>query len=319
MSSYPPIISKTPYKNSFFPKVPSVMQGRAILLYSSEKGIVICINDRVTPREIYVGKFDEKIEIDITKTTISFTVTVPSLNEPFLFDVTITAIIQIIDPLAFYLKGIFDIAECVKPHLLPTIRRVARKYSVVDYSDMDDALASQFSSKKYNYEDTGIEYVIHDVTCTPNANAREHIHSISANRLKQETEKQKILTNTIIEKYKASNASTLTGTDMITNIFKDVVAGQLSSAQALKMAMDFTQSEGMQKVRNTDTIIDLINKLKESDLITDNEAAEYIRDNIKGLPSGDGMKKLGFPSLEEADAVFNDMEGDKDMDGDAAE
>lgn len=282
-----PILPTMQYRNGFFPTVPNPIQNRAILLRSSLNQSVIQINEKVTPRDIRIGKYDERIEIDLSKTIEEVVVSSPSKDEPYLFDVTITVEIWVTDPMSFYLKQGSDVTEYLRLKLLPSIRSITKGASIIYYNDIDNTLLSTLSTDTFISHDIGISYKIIGILCIPDASAKEYINSITSSKLLEETEKQRIQTTTNIEKFTAMKAGELTGIDMEIAIFKEVAEGKITTEEALEKLAESKQKTGMRELGNIDALSDLLVKLNKRDQITDEEAARVVRKGLK-LPKTKG-------------------------------
>ena len=101
---------------------------------------------------------------------------------------------------------------------------------------------------------------------------------------------------TLREREMRKHAETLQGADMATAIYADVVAGKITSAVAIQRLMQHRQTVGQQSVSEFNTIIYLVEKLKAGDYLTDAEAANYVKQNIKGLKPPEEVVAAKLPS-----------------------
>lgn len=264
------IITKSDFKNGFFATVPEETSSKAILLCSSKTNRIIRANHKVTPREVLLGKYDEKIEIDITQNTYFIVLTVSSEDINLSFDVKVSVNASISKPLKFYENSITNLTEYIKNRFRATVKKITKQYSVVDYKDMDEHILNELKDQSIKIE--CLNYTVFDVDCQPNKNSIDFIKQINEAKMKR-----------IVEESKNEEAQKLKNTTFEEAINKQVLEGTITHEQAITKIRDYKQQEGIRIFENIKNYKDFMVDLNNSDIINDAQVADYVKEAINGL------------------------------------
>lgn len=307
------IISSSEFKSGFFPKVPAVTKGKAVLLKSNITGGLIHVTDKVTPREVSTGKYDEIILIDLTEKKIEVNYLLPSKEIAYNFDVKITIGIKIINPLEFYEENIDDMEYYINSELKPTLKKSSQYFSVMDYNGIDDYIIDELKIKKHNMRFISLRFINAD--CQPNEYAKEYIKRISDEEMEKKVEINKHKNQMDIEKSKLENAKVLLNVDMKTAMYTKVVAGEISIEDTIKKLNEYNQEVGDRNIANMLNVIKVITSTN-SDYISDVESEKLIKgllsDITEALPQSNKGNQTLFPNMETSDSAYNDIINDND-------
>ena len=174
------------------------------------------------------------------------------------FEVYVKAVIQVRDPITFYENRNIDVDAYFENLFSLDVRRITRKYSILNYIGMDEELTQKLSSYNTVDEATGFEYQISVVDATPGENAQEYVQKYGKQQLDAEMKKN------------ARNLSGSFSVDYKEAVMTEVAEGKLSELEAIQKIKEYENSSFEENVNRLD-------ELRKKGFITDSETNERIR------------------------------------------
>ncbi len=256
------IIKEENYENGFFPKIPNCKKRGSVFLLTDGSNSDIVVNEYTTIREIRRGKYTRVVEISILPYMKEIQFSVPSREAAYSFDVYVKAVIQVQDPITFYENKNIDVDAYFNNLFSLDVKKITRKYSILDYVGMDDELTQKLSSYNTLDKSTGFSYQISVVDATPSESAREFERKASEQMLRAALKKS---TSELLSHY--------------TNNYEDAVRAQVVEGV-------ITEEEAILKIdlykkNNMAEQIDLLSGLREKGLITDKDAKDMVKPNVE--------------------------------------
>jgi len=182
MSGFYPIIQNEQYANGLFPVIPPVADGTAVLL-TDGKFPPVAIDSRLSIRRIRNGKYSRKITISTAVHQITIPFRVMSKNDPYQFDVSVSADVRVSDPIIFFNSRITDAAEALRQSFSADIRRAAKTCAIRDFNTLDDEIYIILHTSDHETVDTqtGIAYQVTGVETRPDKDGMERIKELHGN------------------------------------------------------------------------------------------------------------------------------------------
>lgn len=180
------------------------------------------------------------------------------------FEVYVKAVIQVRDPITFYENRNIDVDAYFENLFSLDVRRITRKYSILNYIGMDEELTQKLSSYNTVDEATGFEYQISVVDATPGENAQEYVQKYGKQQLDAEMKKS------------ARNLSGSFSVDYKEAVMTEVAEGKLSELEAIQKIKEYENSNFEENVNRLD-------ELRKKGFITDSETNERIRPVLNGI------------------------------------
>lgn len=302
------IANEFEYKCGLFPKFPKTIDGQDTLLIN-EKGGICLVNDHLTIKDIRIGGYNKVVRISNIPRSCDISFSSISKDKPYEFDITIGVTYYVENSVTYYInKESTDIFEGISAMLSRIIMPVAKQYELTDDS-IDEAILNKLSENEYRLESLGIVYSVISVNVKPASNAMEFLKQMSDAKL-----------NVRIEKNKIEEANKLTERNMESAIMSKVASGEMDMQTALETLSSSNRKEGFNKLEEIERLISFIRNLQEKNLVTDNEAGQYINRFLMGLPvsisNNNVSMGVNISQLEEnaqsTDATIDDLFPDED-------
>ncbi len=255
------IVKEETYQNGFFPKVPqSGKIGRAVLLTGGIDSDII-VDDYTTARQIRQGKYNQLVEISTAPYLKEIRFYSPSKETHYCFDVYVKAVIQVNDPITFYENRNIDVDAYFDNLFSLDVKKITRRYSILDYDGMDDELTRRLSS--YNTVDpsTGFSYQISAVDATPGEKAQEYVQKYGKQQLEAELKKN---ARKLAESYANSYEEA---------IRTEVAEGKLSEAEGILKIREYKKDNYEEQVNHLDELV-------EKGYIVDAEARSFVKNAL---------------------------------------
>lgn len=256
------IIGDKPYENGLFPKIPNYRKHGTAFILTGGSGDDIIIDERTTVKDIRKGKYTRLIEISTLPYMKEIRFDAPSKENAYSFNVYVKAVIQVVNPIAFYENCNIDVDGYFHNVFFLDVKKVTRKYSILDFENMDEDLNHSLSV--YNVEDQaiGFRYQVSVVSADVGEKAKEYLEKCEKQRLdaavkRQVREEAKHVTDSYEEAIRA-----------------EVVEGKLSESEAILKIQEYYRNRANE---NTDYFL----KLKENDLISGSDAREYTMNELQ--------------------------------------
>jgi hypothetical protein len=259
----PLIIKEEEYQNGFFPKLPNVKKRGSAFVLTGGCNDDIVVDDYTTVKQVRRGKYTRLVEISTHSYVREIKIISPSKETHYSFEVYVKAVIQVGNPIVFYENKNIDVDAYFRNLLSMDIRKITRKYSVIDYEGMEEELTEILLSCKVN-ETTGFRYQISAFEVFPGNEAKEYVQKIGKQRLDA------------IVKTKARDLSSTYAGNYIEAVMTEVAEGKLSEREAIKEIQRYNDQK-------YDEFVDKIDTLREKDYLTDKEAKNYMNPVVQGL------------------------------------
>lgn len=258
------IIREEAYQNGFFPKIPKVgKRGSAFILTGGCNDDLI-VGEYTTAKQIRQGKYTQLVEISTLPYMREISFNAPSRETHYSFKVYVKAVIQVNNPITFYHNKNIDVDTYFDNLFSLDVRKITRKYSVLDYNGMDDVLTEKLSSYNTIDESTGFSYQISVVDAVPGQQAEEYVQKYGKQQL-----------DAMLKK----SARTLAGS--FTNNYEEaikteVAEGKLSEVEAIQKINEYKNKGFEERVSH-------LEKLREKEFITDKQARSFVMPVLEGL------------------------------------
>jgi hypothetical protein len=296
MTTFNPI-TKSEFKsrNSLFPDVPKPHPQCFLMLVSSSGGKPMPITDKTTPSDIRKGKFDQSIEINLTKHNVTLTFMSPSNTGSFKFEIQMDIKVWVSDPVVFYHSFDNDLVHnSVWRTVGASVRSITSTYAIKDYNIVGDALATKFFNLSCNNPDAGINYDIQNVTCEPyGKEAKTHVETLSRVDLESE----------ILRK-----SEDLRNTNTVSAIWSQVGRGNITSEEAINRISNYQQENFNKTLDNAHNYMNVLSDMRAKGIMNDSQYNEAMQSFLiqQGLPTGS--------STPTKQLTQNDNKGDVDID-----
>ncbi len=250
------IVREEVYENGFFPKVPKAGKRGTVLILSGGCNDDIVVNERTTSKQIRQGKYTQLVEISTVPYLKEIRFHSPSRETHYFFDVYVKAVIQVNDPLIFYVNRNIDVDAYFENLFSLDVRKITRGYSILDFEGMDEDLTEKLSSYNTVDESTGFKYQISAVDAIPGENAREYVQKYGKQILDAEI---KMKARHLADVYKCSFEDA---------VRTEVAEGKLTEIEAIIKIQEYNNLNFQEQVRR-------LEEMREKDLLTDSEVRKF--------------------------------------------
>lgn len=284
------ILSDSEYECKFFSQVPNFKkQGVAYILTEGVDDDIV-VDDKVSPKQIRRGKYRRLVEISTNPYLKEIRFKSASKERSYTFDIYVKAVIQVKNPIVFYNNKNLDVDAYFTNMFTLDVRKITRKYGILEYDGMDEELTNKLSSYNTVDESTGFEYRISVVDAEPGNEAIEYVKRNDKQNLDAELKK------------KARNLAENVATDYEKAIRTEVIEGKISEKEAILEINRFRNADYEERLNK---VVDA----RERRLISEEDA----RKMIKGLQIIDSQENL----LEAGQngAIDTDVQEDNVLDG----
>lgn len=261
------IVKEDIYKGGFFPIVPQYeKQGSAFILTGGVRDDIV-INEHTSSKMIRQGKYTRLVEISTSSYLKEIRFSSPSKESAYLFDVYVKAVIQVNNPILFYQNRNIDVDAYFNNLFSLDVRKVTKKYSILDYDGMDDELQQTLSSYNTIDKATGFSYQISVVDATPGENAKDFVERYSRQQVEAGL---RLKTQELVGVY----------SDDYTDAIKIKIAeGTMDEAEGLLRIEEYRNSKFEKKIK-------IIEEMRNQGIITDKVARESGTSELKYMSVG---------------------------------
>lgn len=252
------ILNDSEYKYNFSPKVPNHMkQGVAYILADGVEDDIV-VNKRTTSRQIRCGKYRRLIEISTNPYLKEIRFKSASKERSYTFDIYVKAVIQVKDPIVFYNNKNLDVDAYFTNMFTLDVRKITRKYSILEYDGMDEELTNTLS--EYNTVDasTGFEYRISVVDAEPSIEAIEYVKQNDKQNLDAKLRRN------------ARKLGEDVATDYENAVRTEVIEGKISETEAILAIKRFKNADYEERLNK-------VVELRERRLISEEDARNMIK------------------------------------------
>lgn len=256
------IIKDSSYKNGFFPMIPNFRKrGSAFILTNGYMDDIV-VNEHTTTKQIRQGKYTRLVEIATLPYIKEITFNSSSKEAAYSFDVYVKAVIQVSDPIRFYENKNLDIEAYFDNLLSLDVRKITRRYSILDFDCMDAELTEKLAAYNNFDESKGFNYQISAVAATPGKDAERYVHKHSTQQLDIELKNSaRKLSASIAKSYEEA-------------IRTAIVEGAMTEVEGLLKIKEYENT-------NFDDQITRLQELRDKGIITDTELRSMVRPELE--------------------------------------
>ncbi len=291
------ILADTPYQAGLFPQIPNFRKEGSVFILTEGIADDLVVNDKTTQRQIRQGKYKRLVEISTKPYRVETHFESPGKEEAYSFAVYVKAVIQVNNPLAFYNNRNLDVDAYFENLFALDVRKITRKYSILNYQGMDDELTEKLSSYNGFDETSGFTYRISIVDAEPGPKAKPYVEKHSTQKLNMAL------------KQDARKLTEHLAKDMEKAILTEVVEGKISEREAyLQIARNQEES--------FDAFLARIQKMRDEGFLTDEEAHRRVRSQAMPVISNGTESGKSLPPFQDKesnasiDAFYEDEEND---------
>lgn len=273
------ILKEEFFQTSLFQKVPEHNKSDIAYILTDGCKNDIIISDNTTGKQIREGKYTKLVEISTNPYIKEIRFTSPGKEISYSFDIYVKAVIQVKDPITFYKNRNLDVDAYFNNLFLLDVKKITRKYSILNSDGMDDELTQRLSSYNTVDEATGFSYTISVVDAMPETEAQEYVRKISKQQLEASIRNNaRKLTEDLTNEYEIA-------------IMTQVGEGKLTEVEAIEKIQEYKERMENKEIKRAEQLL-------EKDLITNKEAKGYLKNILK---NSNIEKKV---ELEDKEAVL---------------
>lgn len=252
------ILNESEFECNFFIQVPNYQkQGVAYILTEGINDDIV-VDDKTSSKQIRRGKYKRLVEISTNPYLKEIRFQSASKERSYTFDIYVKAVIQVKNPIVFYNNKNLDVDAYFTNMFTLDVRKITRKYSILEYDGMDDELTNKLSSYNTVDESTGFEYIISVVDAEPGIEAIEYVKRNDKQNLDAELKK------------KARGLAKDVETDYENAVRMEVIEGKISETEAILEINRFRNADYEERLNK---IVDL----REHRLISEGDARKMIK------------------------------------------
>ena len=169
------IIREEKFENKLFVKIPNFQKNGSAFLLTNGNTEDLLLDAQVTSKMIRQGKYTKLVEISTRQYIKEIHFDSPSKEIAYNFAIYVKATIQVKNPIRFYENKNLDVDAYFENLFSMDIRKITRKYSILDFAGLDDELKEQLSQYNTVDESTGFEYQVSVVDARLNTDAEEYV------------------------------------------------------------------------------------------------------------------------------------------------
>ena len=250
------ILKDDEYKCGAFPQIPTHNKNSSITLLTDGIGNDIIVDERTTVKKIRQGKYRRVIEISNISHSYEHEFNSSCKETSYTFTVKVKAKVYVHNPIAFYrnYKNI-DIKEFFNNQFSFDVNSITRKYSILDYSGIDEDLKRELTINAVVDETTGLTYQISTVMTEPNDDAKSLLKKKDDMRIRAE---MNLIASGIAQKSKGKSYEEA--------IWEEAVQGSFSETEAIRRIEEYNRKGYQEKLA-------ALLQLRDEGFITDADIA----------------------------------------------
>ena len=176
------------YKNGLFPKIPNYLQDNAWYILTDGTRGDILINDRTTVNDIRNGHYRRLVLVSKTPEIVDHAFNTACKEMSYTLKIRIEAKVSVVDPIIYFHNiDRINIQTFLNTRFFVDVRRITKKYSILEYSEMEDELVEVLTMPTIEDDQSGLSYSISKVAVEPNEQAREVLKNIDDMHIRNKT------------------------------------------------------------------------------------------------------------------------------------
>jgi len=269
------VLNETEYKNSLFAKIPEHSKRSSWFLLTGGTSDDIIVDEFTTVRQIWRGRYTKLIEISKNALSYDHEFTSSCKETSYTFNVRVKAKVRVDNPIDFYINvRNIDIRAFFNNQFSLDVAKVTRKYSIMEYSGLDEELTKMLTSTHVSDSTTGLSYSISSVITEPNTDAKTFLKEVDDMELRN---RKKQMAGQI-----ARNNRGKTFEDAV---WEEVAQGLITDTDAIEKIEDYGRRGYQEKIA-------MLLQLRNEGFITDADIAAQAQTllpasgaSVKALPA----------------------------------
>lgn len=281
------ILKDSEYECNFFPQVPNYKKQGVTYILTEGVNDDIVVDDKTSSKQIRRGKYRRLVEIATNPYLKEIRFKSASKERSYTFDIYVKAVIQVKNPIVFYNNKNLDVDAYFTNMFTLDVRKITRKYSILEYDGMDEELTNKLSSYNTLDESTGFEYRISVVDAEPGVEAIEYVKRNDKQNLDAELKK------------KARDLVKDVATDYENAVRTEVIEGKISEKEAIIEINRFRNADYEERLNQ---VVDL----RERRLISEDNARKMIK-KIQIMDNQENLIEAGQNRVIDSNAQDNNV------------
>lgn len=258
------IIREDKYEKGLYPRIPKFGKRGSAIILAGGCADDILVDNKTTTKQIRQGKYSIEVEVSTHPYIKELRFNSPSKETYFSFDVYVKAVIQVRDPITFYENRNLDVDTYFDNLLSLDVKKITRKYGILDYDGMDEELTDKLSAYNTVDHSTGFEYQISAVDAQPGENAQEYVRQYGEEQIRATLKEQASrLSQTYAKTYKDA-------------IRREVAEGKISESEGILKIDEYNRLSFDEQTKR-------IQEAHSNGLITDVEAMKRTQPTLDKL------------------------------------
>ena len=265
--TFNPILEDSKYQNSFFPIIPVPSPGTEVILYASISGkkILITQTAKLKPKDIYKGKYDRKIVVDMRAQTVSFREKYGSKNIGVYFIVEVKAAVKVTEADIVWESGIHDVAASLEQEITSKIGDIACNYEISNVMLFQRHLKQQMGTLYLIGTGITIQGINYSVEIEEKYNQLFRQEYYEEQLSKSASEIQKMYENGAVA------------------VFAEVAAQKISPEEAYERVQKSLSSNFDERMRQLREATQFLNELREKDFVNKEQITIQIEQILGSL------------------------------------
>lgn len=279
------------YKCGMFPQIPNYHKSGSWFLLTD--GILddIVVNENTTVKEIRRGRYKRLVEVSRKILEFSHTFNSNCQETSYTFKVMIKANANVNDPVKFYanIKNI-SVNDFLNNQFLLDVKGVTRKYSILNYSGIDEELTRVLTSSTVIDDISGLSYRITNVMTEPNDEAIKILKSRDEMTIKHKMSEEagEIARGNRTKTYEQA-------------IWEEAARGKLTDVEAIRLIEEYNR-KNVEEKRN------MLVRLIDDGIISDADVLEQSKELLPYKNIHDGQANRGYVNSNGIEVLFNEEE-----------
>lgn len=277
------------YKNGLFPHIPNHNKYDAWSLLTDGIADDVVVDDRLTVKDIRRGQYKRLVEISRSPQIFIHTFKSNCQEATYKFKVTIKANVYVNNPIKFYnnFKNI-SVHDFLDNQFFLDVGAVTRKYSILNYSGIDEELKRILTASVVSDDIAGLSYQIIAVMTEPDKDSMELLKQYDDMVIRRE------ITNEA-EKF-AVMGKAKTYADVI---WEEVAKGKISPVDAVQLIDEYNK-------KSIEDKIDTLNKLLGNGIINNTDFSVQAQNLFPGIIGPSQAQNPSLVDTSEVDELFEE-------------
>jgi len=282
------ILSDEVYNNGLFPQIPPYNKKDSWFVLTEGSASDIIVDDRTTVKQIRQGRYKRLVEISQKVYSYMHTFNAPCKETSYTFKVTVKAYVLVEKPLDFYSNARnMNIQDFFNNQFSLDVRRIARNYSILDYSAIDDDLMDTLPRTKVLDSASGLAYQVQTVETTPNEAALKILEQKERVGIENYLKKQEMVGLADIDAFSSKLAMQNSGISYEEAIWGEVATGKYSRVLAIEKIEAYKNQTRQGKLQS-------MLELRKEGIVTEEDFEMYKSSLLPELSTGAGGRPLAI-------------------------